>query len=168
MLSLILLQVGLYNGEREMLSPQPTLGISLILERNSFYIHEDIFVKVRFNNRSPKNIFINTAFNLYMDETSLTFNIVLPDGKKSKETIPLFGKRPVLNKDDFRLIESGGYYESEIPINKWYEMNKLGNYKIRAKYHNSNDGKEFNLQAWTGDIFSDELVFKIVAEEYGS
>ena len=140
------------------------LQIRLEIPKESYSIGEPIDVIVALNNRSNAPVTINKRMGVNPAEMSkghweLRFDITYPAGT------PPF-PRPRVNRgnpkaEDFTLLSPGAEMTFSITLSSWHWLQFPGAYEVRAIYSNAVDGSQFGLSAWTGDITSNSVSFKV-------
>jgi hypothetical protein len=89
------------------------------------------------------------------------FDITFPPGERS--VIGTLINRGKLHERDFIQLQPGREFSEDFVLSQFYSLELKGTYKIKATYHNSEDGREFGLIAWTGEITSAPVEFRVVA-----
>ena len=148
------------------------MHLKISMSKDSYSLGEDVVVEVIFKNTSSDPFYLNTAFNFLEEETRLVFSMYDEDGNIVERNKVLLGRRPLLSRKDFHLLDKGERYKAVVTLNKEYDFYRLGHYKVRATYFNSNDGSGIKLNSywrfwerekdvWTGDLRSNELNFAV-------
>ncbi|MEW5759157.1 MAG: hypothetical protein AB1779_00140 [Candidatus Thermoplasmatota archaeon] len=145
--------------------PTQVLGIQLKAQKESYSVGEKINVTVILKNLSDAPITINKRMGInpkYMPEGywEVKFDIVFPPGKRLIRCA--FINRGKLDKEDFTLLQPGEEKSEAYTLTDWYWMKLPGIYEVKVTYHNSIDGKQFGLSAWTGEITSKPVFLRVV------
>ena len=141
------------------------LELQLTVPRESYSVGEEIKVTLVLKNQVDAPITVNKrmAFNPgHMGEGGweVMFDINFPPGEHL--TTVTFIRREELTQGDFTVLPPGGETSMDYKLSRFFSIKLPGDYKVKAIYHNSIDGSKFGLMAWTGDVTSNSVSFKVI------
>jgi hypothetical protein len=140
------------------------IEVQLRITKESYSVEEPIEVTVVLKNGSNDPLTINKRMGInpgHMGEGSweVKFDVAFPPGQRLM--IDTLINRGQPSREDFTLLPPRGEISTVYPLTKFYWMKLLGAYQVRATYHNSVDGSQFGLSAWTGEITSNPIHLKV-------
>jgi hypothetical protein len=140
------------------------LEFQLRVTKEKYSVGEPIEVILLLTNRSDTPLTVNKRMGFnpgHMGEGSweVRFNVTFPPGKRL--VIGTLINPVSLEDDDFTILAPGREISSIMTLTRFYWMELPGTYTVTATYHNSDDGRRFGLSAWTGDIASNPIHFKV-------
>ena len=140
------------------------LEIQLRAPKESYSVGEEINVTLILKNQSNAPFTINQRMGISLERMAegtweVMFDIVFPPGERL--ITGAFINRGEPDQDDFLLLPPGGETSMTYTLTDWYWMELPGTYEVKATYHNSVDGSQFGLSAWTGEITSNSVSLKV-------
>jgi len=140
------------------------LELQLKVPKENYSVGEEIKVSLVLKNRTDAHVTVNKrmAFNPgHMGEGGweVMFDINFPPGEHL--TTVTFIRREELNQGDFTVLPPGGGTGMDYKLTRYFSMKLPGDYEVKAVYRNVVDGSQFGLSAWTGEITSNSVSFKV-------
>jgi len=140
------------------------LELHLEIPKQSFSARDKISVVLALRNQSSFTVTVNKRMSInpsHMPEKlwEVWFDITYPPGKR-KTRVSQINTRPPEQKH-FINLSPGEEIRRAYTLTDWYWMQLQGTYEVKAVYHNLVDGSEFGLIAWTGEITSNSVSFKV-------
>jgi len=134
-----------------------TFTISLDEEKYSLGSPIIMLISGVMQNTSRTNQIVNTRFSFPGPDV---FIHIRPEAGEVLPWLPPSPPRP-LTQEDFRGLEPDGQTEFTLTIRgtSLYEKLQRGRYIMRAKYRNLGD--VFDLGAWKGEVYSNEIDFEV-------
>jgi hypothetical protein len=133
-------------------------------EKDKFNLKEPFFpVTLSFINSLNKDIRFNRAFNFKQTTSELLFYVTSPSGEVLKRAT-VYLRRPNLSKSDFVKIRGRSRYNTVESINRWVQIKEPGLYKVYVIYRNQDEGIDFGVSAWTGELISNSITFEVVKD----
>ena len=140
------------------------LEVQLRVPRESYSVREPIEVTLVLKNQTDAPITINKRMAInpgQMGEGSweVKFAVVFPPGERLIRGALINRGKP--HQEHFTVLPPGGEYSRTHILTRYFWMELPGAYEVKAIYHNSVDGSQFGLSAWTGEITSDPIYLRV-------
>jgi hypothetical protein len=140
------------------------LQIQLKIVRDSYAVGEPVEVELVLLNQSEAPVTVNKRMAIFAGQMAegnweVKFDIKYPPGERLVRGAKI--RREELNKDDFAVISAGENIHKTFNLSRYYWLELPGPYEVKAFYHNSKNGQEFGSKAWTGDLNSNSISFKV-------
>jgi hypothetical protein len=137
------------------------LEIQLKVPKESYSGGEPIDVTLTLRNLSSAPLTVNKRMGINPKRMAegtweVKFDVIFPPGEPPF-MISTRINRGQPHRGDFALLPPGGEVTEEYTLTDFYAMELPGTYEIKAIYHNSVDGREFGLSAWTGEVTSNTV-----------
>ncbi len=90
------------------------------------------------------------------------FQILKPSGQEADFNVLIKIGAPQM--DDFIELGTGNAVQSEYDLGWYFDLDEIGEYRVRAFYANYDNGENFGYNAWTGQIESNEVTLTIAMQ----
>lgn len=142
------------------------LEVQLRIPKKNYSVGEEIKVTVVLKNISNAPLTINKRMGINPKEMAeryweVKFDIVYPPVEEEHLIPSTLINRGEPEREDFAVLPPRHKIQETYTLSDYYWMGLIGTYKIRAIYHNADDGKKFGLSAWTGEISSNPIYLKV-------
>jgi len=144
------------------------LRFEIVISKNAFISGEIITATVILTNISEDSIMVNKRLAINPGSMAdnyweVRFEITYPPGPHD-EIYSMINRRKAAIRD-FRQINPGEQVSRGIILSDYYALTLPGDYIVRAIYRNLNNGNQFNISAWTGELVSKPSFFKITERD---
>ena len=140
------------------------LEIQLRVPKESYAVGEPMDVTVILKNHSNAPVTINKRMGINPTD--------MPEGywelrfAFTYQTEAALFPGPPVNRGkprakDFTVLSPEGEMSWTYTLTDWHRIRLQGDYQVKAIYHNSVDGSQFGLSAWTGEITSNPVNLKV-------
>jgi len=146
------------------------LSAHLSVPETDYAVGEDIIVTLSLRNESANPLIINRRcgirsfpFDLSKGPWEVDFEVTF--GQVNCLRMGVIIERKPGDADDFIRLDSGAEYVCQYKITNYFKMKSPGTYSIVASYQNSDDGHQYGLVVWTGEIISNTINIKVIQQE---
>ena len=138
--------------------------LQLIAPKEGYSVGEPIEVTLVLKNLTNAPLTVNKRMAINPGQMGegrweVKFDVTFPPGKRLLRVTKI--RREKLKEDDFTVLLPGEEINRDYPLTDYFWMELPGTYGVKATYHNGNDGSMFELRAWTGDITSNSVSFRV-------
>ena len=141
-----------------------SLQLQMKAFKENIPVGEPVEVELRLINKSKGPYVVNQrmAINpgkMVEGKWEVKFDVTFPPGKRLIRGAKI--RREELKKEDFRTLSPGELISKTYILTRYYWMELAGTYTVIATYHNGVNGSQFGLSAWTGEIISNSISFRV-------
>ena len=147
-----------------MANKEQPLELRLEISEDSFSGRDKIGVSLILKNQSGTPVTVNKRMSINPEDMpeklwEVRFDIVFPPGEREIRGSLINRGRP--QQVDFMTLQPGVEVRQVYTLTDWYWMRLPGTYEVKAVYHNAVDGSQFGISAWTGEITSNSVSFRV-------
>lgn len=147
------------------MSINQVLEIQLRVSKESFTVDEPVDVTVILKNLSNAPVTINKRMGINPTDMpegywELKFNITYQAEEAFFPGPPVNRGEP--SETDFTILSPGEETPRTYTLTHWHLIQSPGTYEVKAIYRNVVDGSQFGLSAWTGEITSNSVSFRVI------
>jgi hypothetical protein len=145
-------------------NPGNGLQIRLSATAEIYTIGDSVEVDLVLVNQSETSCIVNKRMAIYAGQMAdggweVKFDITYPPGERLIRGAKI--RREGLGKKDFGVLSAGESLHKTYNLSRYNWLELPGRYEVKATYHNSVNGQEFGVAAWTGDIISNPISFRV-------
>ena len=121
---------------------------------------EKIVVIVTLANFTQQPLVVNKRLRMipdyrYREAYELWFHVIGPENTPIAPIKVMENWRQLyITPEDFVELAAGGQWQQNVTLSSCFDLSQRGVYQIVAEYHNDYDGRQFDLDAWTGELRS--------------
>lgn len=156
-ISLSVLLTGGGSVRADEFGREGNLELWIRTNKKTYEFGDPVYLTLTLKNRTTETLFINKRWGILRE---IDLEVFLEPEGPIKLRSP--GERPDFRKGDFIAVTPG------LDLEKTFDLNEIlarpmspGGYMLRGTYKNSESGKVFDLQAWTGEIVSNRLNIQV-------
>lgn len=141
-----------------------TLGIELRMSKEKYAPEEPITASVTLKNQSRAPISVNKRMAINPGRMppstwEVKFDVVSPPGERNIIVTLINRGKP--RQSHFVRLSPGEQISRDYVLTEFYWMGLPGTYEVKATYNNHIDGSPFGFCAWTGEVTSNPVTFKV-------
>lgn len=136
-----------------------SLSLSLTSDKAHFSGSIPIALTLTLENRSSHDITVNKRMAHPGPELMLDIEDMRGDKLRWLPAAP----PPPVTRNDFTVLGSGQKLVlpiSGVEIGLYDKLKRDHQYRVKARYQNTEDGGRFNYAAWTGSLMSNTIIFE--------